>query len=191
MNTTLNKVLWAAGTAIVVLVVVGVFHIGAIGQALGAITSPATQLDYLNLTQALGFGPNAQTQGSLSTNVSGGRSLITPASLVLCSIANPFNATSTIINASLNITTATSSASTIIAAVASTATATTTAIGQGFVVAANAQATLQTSGVASTTDLGVPVGPGQFLNWGTTQTSAVGYPYTYVGTCNATFESAN
>lgn len=191
MNETLNKVLWSLGAVVVTLIIVAVTHIGAVGQLVGAITSPATQLDYLNLTQALGFGPNAQTQGSLSTNVSGGRSLITPASLVFCSIANPFNATSTIINASLNVTTGTSSTATVIPAVASTATATTTAIGQGMVVIGGTLATLQTSGISSTTDLGVAIGPGQFLNWGTTAASAVAYPYTYVGTCNAVFESAN
>lgn len=192
MNDTTNKVLWALGAVIVAVILVSVLHLGgAVPKSFGAITSPATQLDYLNLTQALGFGPNAQTQGSLSTNISGGRAVITPASLVFCSIPNPFNATSTIINASLNITTGTSSAGFVVPAVASSATATTTPIGQGMSIAANAIPTLQTSGISSTTDLGVAVGPGQFLNWGTVATSAVGYPYTYGGTCNATFESAN
>lgn len=193
MNETINKIVWAIG---IVLVAVGIGTTifafkGDISRIAGTITSPATQLDYLNITQGIGFGPNAQTQGSLSTNIMGGRATISPASLVLCSIQNPFNATSTLINASLNITTGTSSAATIIPAVASTATASTTAIGQGFVVAANAQAVLQTSGVASSTDLGVPVGPNQYVNWATTQTSAVGYVYTYTGTCNALFQSAN
>lgn len=190
MNTTSNKVLWAVGTVIIAVLIAAVF-LGSKDVPLGSITSPATQLDYLNLTQALGFGPNAQVQGSLSTNISGVRSNITPNSLVICSMQNPFNATSTIVNASLAITVGTSSAATIIPAVASTATATTTAIGQGFVVGANTALTLQTSGVASSTDLGVAVGPNQYLNWGTTPSSAVGYAYTYTGTCNALFESAN
>lgn len=185
---------WAVGSVVVALglgCLVFAFK-DEVKQTVGAITSPATQLDYVNITQGIGFGPNAQTQGSLSTNIMGVRSLV-PASpsLVVCSTQNPFNATSTIINASLNLTTGSSSASTIIASVASTATASTTAIGQGYVVAANSFATLQTSGIASTTDLGVAVGPNQYLNWATTVTSASPAAYIYGGTCNALFESAN
>lgn len=188
MNTAQKVVLGIVVIAVIaILVTLG----GQKQDKLGTITSPATQLDYLNLTQALGFGPNTNPSGNLSTNISGGRSSITPASLIFCSIPNPFNATSTIVNASLNITTGTSSAGFVIPAVASTATATTSPIGQGYVVGANALITIQTSGIASSTDLGVAVGPGQFLNWGTAATSAAGYPYTYAGTCNATFESAN
>lgn len=188
MNTAQKVVLGIVVIAVIaILVTLG----GQKQDKLGTITSPATQLDYLNLTQALGFGPNTNPSGNLSTNISGGHATISPASLVLCSIPNPFNATSTIINASLSITTGTSSTGVIIPAVASTATATTTAIGQGMIVTGSSLATLETSGISSTTDLGVAVGPGQFLNWGTLATSAVGYPYTYSGTCNAVFEAAN
>lgn len=193
MNTT-EKIGWAVGT-VAVAIIVGCFIFafkGDIQTIAGNITSPATQLDYLNITQGIGFGPNAQTQGSLSTNIMGVRSLIpsTP-SLVVCSTLNPFNATSTIINASLTITTGSSSASVIIPTVASTATASTTSIGQGYIVAAGAQAVLQTSGIASSTDLGVAVGPGQFVNWATTASSASGLPYLLGGTCSVLFESAN
>lgn len=191
MNDTLKTVVLSIIVSALVAATAFVVFGGHKGFSLGAITSPATQLDYLNLTQALGFGPNTNPAGNLSTNISGGRSTITPASLVFCSIPNPFNATSTIINASLNVTTGTSSAGFVVPAVASSATATTTPIGQGMAIAAGAMATLQTSGIASTTDLGIAIGPGQFLNWGTAATSAVGYPYTYSGTCNAVFESAN
>lgn len=192
MNTS-KQIGWAVGSVAVALIIGSLIFAfkGDIQRAAGAITSPATQLDYLNITQGIGFGPNAQTQGSLSTNIMGGRSLVpsTP-SLIVCSIQNPFNATSTIINASLNIT-GSSSVAVIIPAVSALATATTTAIGQGFVVAASVVSTLQTSGIASTTDLGVPIGPNGFLNWGTTAASASGLPYLLSGTCNALFESAN
>lgn len=191
MNDTTKNILWAA-LAVILAVGISAILLGHKTQNYGAITSPGTQLDYLNLTQALGFGPNNQSVGSLSTNISGVRSVIpsTP-SLVLCSMANPFNATSTLINATLNITTATSSTSAVIFSVASTATATTTAIGSGQSIPANSLIVLQNSGIASTTDLGVAVGPGQFVNIGTTAGSAVTYAYTYGGTCNALFESAN
>lgn len=187
MNTLLNKVLWAAGTIIVTLVLASMFIPGKTGQALGAITSPGTQLDYLNLTQALGFGPNAQTIGSASTNIMGVRSTLNTLNPIICSIANPFNATSTLINASITLTTASSTASSVVFAVAASATATTTAIGSGQALPAGVLTTLQSSGIASTTDIGVPVGPGQFLNVGT----IAGLNQTYAGACNALFQSAN
>lgn len=182
-----NNILWAIGTVILTLALVAAFHIGSIVKTFGTITSPATQLDYLNLTQALGFGPNAQTQGSLSTNIMGGRAIAVNAPII-CSIPNPFNATSTLINASLNTTNTETSNGGIIFSVASTATASTTLIGQASLIAANTFATLQSGGVASTTDQGVAIGPGQSLNIGT----SLGSPATgYTGQCNALFESAN
>lgn len=185
MNTT-NKILWAVGT-VVVAVLVCVALLGGKSTALGTITSPATQLDYLNLTQALGFGPNAQTQGSLSTNISGVRTTLNTLNPIICSMANPFNATSTLLNATITLTTASSSASSVVFAVATSATATTTLIGSGQALPAGVLTTLQTSGVASTTDTGIPVGPGQFVNVGTVS----GLNQTYAGACNGLFESAN
>lgn len=191
MNDTTKNILWAV-VAVVFAVVITLVIVDSKSQVVGAITSPGTQLDYVNITQGIGFGPNSQTIGALSTNIMGVRSVVpTAPSFVVCSMANPFNATSTLINASLNITTGTSSAASLIFSVASSATATTTAIGSAQGVASGALATLQSSGVASTTDLGVAVGPNQFVNIGTTAGSAVGYAYQFAGTCNALFQSAN
>lgn len=183
-----NNILWATG-AVVTAIIIGclIFAFKSSGNPLGAITSPASQLDYLNITQAIGFGPNAQTLGSLSTNIMGARTVAVNAPII-CSIPNPFNATSTLINASFSTTNTQTSQGSIIFSVASTATASTTLIGSAQNIAANSLATLQTSGIASTTDLGVAIGPGQFLNVGT----ALASPGTgYTGTCNALFESAN
>lgn len=186
MNETIKNILWAV-VAVAVAVTISAVLFSHSAQSYGAITSPGTQLDYLNITQGIGFGPNSQTIGALSTNIMGVRTVIsTTASSTICSIANPFNATSTLINASLNVTTATSTAEQIVFGVGSNTNATTTLIGSSSGIASGALNTLQTSGVASTTDLGVAVGPGQFLNVGT-----VGPSVLYSGACNALFESAN
>lgn len=193
MNDNQNKILWAVG-AVIASIAIGclIFAFkGEVSQTFGTITSPASQLDYVNVTQAIGFGPNNQNIGSSSTNIMGVRSLITPTQFVLCSMANPFNATSTIINASFNTTIGTSTAMSYTFAVASSATATTTVIGQPTGIAANALGTIQTSGIASTTDTSIPVGPGQFLNVGTTPNSGSIAAALVSGTCNAVFESAN
>lgn len=159
---------------------------GDIKTVAGAITSPATQFDYVNFTQAIAFGPNAQTLGSLSTNVSGGRAVIA-SSTSLCSIQNPFNATSTIINASLQATNSITVATAIGLYTGATAGATTTAVASVVPISANAIAFLQSSGVASSTDLGVSVGPSAFITYGQTAGNFAGMS----GTCNAVFESAN
>lgn len=159
---------------------------GSTQTVAGAITSPASQMDYLNLTQGLGFGPNAQNLGSLSTNISGVRALIA-SSTYACSIQNPFNATSTIINASLQATNSITVATAIGLYTGATLGATTTAVASPITIAASTFAFLQSSGVASSTDLGVSVGPNAFITYGQTAGNFVGMS----GACNALFESAN
>lgn len=183
-----QNIIWAVGSVVVALglgCLVFAFK-GDIKTVAGAITSPATQLDYLNITQGIGFGPNAQTQGSLSTNIMGVRTVIA-SSTSLCSMQNPFNATSTIINASLQATNSITLATAIGLYTGLTSGATTTAIASPVTTAAGAVASLQASGVASSTDLGVFVGPNGFVTYGQTAGNFVGMS----GACNVLFESAN
>lgn len=190
-KTTMNiqkQIGWAAGAVVVALVIgCAIFAFkGDIKQTAGTITAPASQLDYVNITQGIGFGPNAQTQGSLSTNIMGVRSVIA-SSTSLCSMQNPFNATSTIINASLQATNSISIATAIGLYTGLTSGATTTAIASPITIAAGALAFLQASGVASSTDIGVAVAPNAFVTYGQTATNFAGMS----GACNAMFESAN
>lgn len=184
----MNKnILWAVG-AVIVALAIGCFIFAFKGdvKGFGAITSPATQLDYVNITQGLGFGPNAQVQGSLSTNIMGVRAAIA-SSTFACSMQNPFNATSTIINASLQATNSITVATAIGLYTGATSGATTTAVASPITLAAGAVAFFQSSGVASSSDLGVAIAPNAFITYGQTATNFVGMS----GACNAMFESAN
>lgn len=173
--------------AIVLAVIAGCFVFAFKGDLkLGNITSPATQLDYLNITQGIGFGPNAQTQGSQSTNIMGVRTTIA-SSTYACSMQNPFNATSTIINASLQATNSISVSTSIGLYTGATLGATTTAVASPVTTSANAIASYQSSGVASSTDLGVFVAPNAFITYGQIVGNFVGMS----GACNTLFESAN
>lgn len=181
-----TNILWAIGAVIVALAVGCAIFAFKGEMKVGAITSPASQLDYVNITQGIGFGPNAQVQGSLSTNIMGARAVIA-SSTSLCSMQNPFNATSTIINASLQATNSITVATAIGLYTGATAGATTTAVASVIPVSANAVAFLQSSGVASSTDLGVFIAPNAFITYGQTAGNFVGMS----GACNALFESAN
>lgn len=186
MNTIQNKIGWAVG-AVIVAIAIGCFIFAFKGELkLGSITSPATQLDYLNITQGIGFGPNAQVQGSLSTNIMGVRTVIS-STTVACTMQNPFNATSTIINASLQATNSIPVATAMGLYTGATSGATTTAVASPITIAANAIGSLQSSGVASSTDLGVFVAPNAFITYGQITGNFVGMS----GACNAIFESAN
>lgn len=183
-----TNILWALAAAILAIFLGGFIFAfkGDIKTVAGAITSPATQLDYVNITQGIGFGPNAQTLGSLSTNISGVRSLIA-SSTFACTMQNPFNATSTLINASLQGTNSITLTTVLGLYTGATAGATTTAVSSPVTTAANAIPSYQSSGVASSTDLGVAIGPNAFITYGQTAGNFVGFS----GACNALFESAN
>lgn len=191
MDTT-QKIGWALVTA-ALSVVIGCCIFAFKGDVksvtqttAGAITSPASQLDYVNITQGIGFGPNTQVQGSLSTNIMGARSVIA-SSTSLCSMQNPFNATSTLLNSSLQATNSITVATGIGLYTGATSGATTTVIATPGTTAANAVAFYQASGVASSTDIGTAIGPNAWITYGQTPGSFVGMS----GACNALFESAN
>lgn len=142
---------------------------------------------YDAIQSSLGLGNGT----SVPTHIQGVRAALTAATSTICALQNPYTATSTIVSSALNITTATSSAGSIIAAVALTPFATTTVIAQGISVPASSLASLVVGETASSTGAGVIVGPSNYIVWGMTPASAVGYGYTYGGTCQAVFETIN
>lgn len=173
---------WVAGL-IVILLVVTIGFWGLKNHSLGAVTSPPSVMDYLQLTQALGFGPLG---GAANVNIMGVKAQIpTGPSLITCSLQNPFNATSTVMNAVLNITTGTSSVATLVFATSTTATATTTKVAT-YILGAGQNATIGFYG-ATTTGEAPSIAPNGYLNVGTDISSAVAYPYTYAGNCSAIF----
>ncbi len=178
----MKNLIWVAGLIALVIVALSAFF-GLKNHTLGAVTSPPSVMDYLQLTQALGFGPLG---GAANVNIMGVKAQIpTGPNLITCSLQNPFNATSTVMNAVLNITTGTSSAATFVFATSTSATATTTKVAS-YTLAASQQATIGFYG-ATTTGEAPSIAPNGYLNIGTDVSSAVGYPYTYVGNCSAIF----
>lgn len=170
-------------------------NIPAAGTTLGnGIVLPnPSNYDYLTTNSLLYVG-GALSQGngtSVGTFSQAVRSTAVAATTTPCVTRNPFTATSTF-SATFNVTTATSSAGNLIAAISSSPNATTTAIGSGQTIAANAQATLQSDGIASTTGTGILVGPSQYVVWGMLSTSGAAYGYyTYGGTCTTVFTTVN
>lgn len=147
----------------------------------GAITSPPTVLDFLQLQQALGFGPTGQTPVTLS----GTRTVLAQASQFPCVIANPYNATSTVGSFSFQDTVGTTSTLIVIGTTTSaTATSTTPFVSQ--TIATGAQTTLTFDGGVNNNI----IGPGQFIVGGT-GAGGLTTGVTYTGTCSATFQSVN
>lgn len=130
---------------------------------------------------------------SVVTNQQAVRQLLTAATTTPCALQNPFSATSTIPDGvTLNITTATSSAGTITFATSTTAFATTTTIQSNVVLPASTQATYS---IPTATNGGTIVGPGGWIVIGvagiSTTQGNVNNGFTYGGSCQATFQSAN
>ena len=188
MNTT-EKIGWALCT-VAIAVILGCFIFafkGDIKTVAGAITSPAGQADYMNFTQAIGFGPNAQTIGSQSTNIMGVRSA-SASSTYACTMQNPFNATSSLINTSFQPVTSIAVATSLGLYTGATAGATTTGITTSLEnIASGATTGLYSDGIASSTGLGTPIAPNAYVTWAQGAGQFVGF----TGACNALFESAN
>lgn len=181
-----NAIIWSAGVVILavalsVTVMLSLTH----SQKAGNISSPPSVLDYLQLTQAVGFGPLGGTQ---NVNMMAVRSNLVAASLIPCSLQNPFTSTSTVVQADFNVNVGTSSAAQLVFATSTTATATTSPIAR-YTVGAGQQFTLSISN-ATTTGISPVVGPSQYINVGTDSGSSVGYGYTFGGTCSAVFVQA-
>lgn len=142
---------------------------------------------YFYVDGALGLGNGT----SVPTNIQVVRALLTAATTTPCALRSPFTtATSTITSFTLNVTTGTSSASQLIFATSSTPYATTSML-MTATIPASAQASFVSSGVATSSQLGSVVVPGGYAVIGTGAGSAVGYGYTYGGSCSATFQTIN
>lgn len=96
----------------------------------------ATNYDYLVARLALGFGTNTSNVNMLAQRMTLVSGTSTP-----CAIQNPFNATSTVLTVSMNITTATSSAISWAVGSSTTAFATSSNM-ESIAVAAGSQYTL-------------------------------------------------
>lgn len=184
MQRKMKYILSAVGAVIVATIAALLLTHGTF--RLGNVTSPPSVFDYLQVTQALGFGPLG---GANNVNVMGVKANIAAANLVPCSLQNPFNATSTVVSAVFNVTTATSSAGQLVFATSTSATATTTALSK-YTLGGGELASIAFSLSTSTGQQAV-VAPSGYLNIGTDTGSAVGYPYTWGGTCSAVFMQDN
>lgn len=183
----MKNLLWAAGAVIVaVLLMLGINAIQH-PRSLGAVTSPPTVLDYLQITQAIGYLTSGIAAPANDTIV---RSALNTASSTLCAIQNPFNATSTIAEAFINVTTGTSSAAQIIIASSSTPYATSSPL-MVATLASGQMGQISNPGIATSTGLGVSVGPTGYVVIGIGSGGSVNYGYTYGGLCAARFVAAN
>lgn len=137
---------------------------------------------YLVAQGILGYGNGT----SVNTNEQIVRQPLVAATTTPCAIQNPLNATSTY-SSSFNVTTATSSAGIFDIGTSTTAFATSSA-GSAQTIAANTQNTLSYAG--SSGSGGNIIGPSAWILYGM-NTGSVSYGYTYGGTCQATFKTAN
>lgn len=141
--------------------------------------------DYVVARVALGIGTALTNSNTGSGNVveEAQRMAIVSASTTPCAILNPFNATSTVMNFVMNVTTATSTGTSFAIGTSTTAFATTTSM-ETAGLASNAQGTI-------TWDPGLNnsvIGPGQYVVAGNA-TGQVFYPFAVGGFCQATFQS--
>ena len=113
-------------------------------------------------------------------------SLVSTATTTPCAIQNPLNATSSITNFALNITTASTTAGTFVVGTSTTAFATTTTMLTAQVVGANAFGTLTWEGGVNNT----VIGPNQWIVVGVQGTNGTA-GFIYGGNCQATFQSVN
>lgn len=146
--------------------------------------------DYVVARLALGLGTNVSVSstGAGNVNIEAQKMNLNVATITPCAIQNPFNATSTIIDAVFNVTTATSSLAQMVFATSSTAFATTSILAVQS-IPANAEATLVTGQSATSTDIGVVLGPKDWVVIGTGPASTADYGYTLGGTCSVVFQS--
>lgn len=160
----------------------------------GYITPNPSTFDYL-VSRGYLIAQNMFGMGngtSVPSNSQAVRQLLTAATTTPCALQNPFSATSTIESVILNITTATSTTGTITFATSTTAYATTTTIQSNVTAPANEQ---ETYNIPSATNGGTIIGPGAFVVVGvagiSTTQGNVNNGFTYGGSCQATFQSAN
>lgn len=133
--------------------------------------------DYEVARLALGLGTN-----STPINIEGQRMALVAATTTPCAIQNPFNATSTVQNVTINV--ASSSASSEEFSIATSTTAfNASSIYYGATLAANAMGTFMAGETASSTGLGVVLPPTGWVVMTLASATSFG------GTCTAVFQS--
>lgn len=143
--------------------------------------------DYAVARLALGLGTNLSNSNTGVGNViiEAQKMVMNVATGTPCAIQNPLSATSTVLTAGFNITTSTSTAGSLTIATSSTAFATTSPV-FGAIVPANVEGTYVGGETASSTGLGIILGPSSWVVFGVA--GATG-GYTYGGTCSITVQS--
>lgn len=141
---------------------------------------------YLSAQNAFGLGNST----SVPTNFEATRASLTSGTSTPCALLNPLNATSTITNFVMNITTATSSAIIWAVGTSTTAYATTTSM-ESVSVGAGKQSTISWDGGINNT----VIGPGQYVVVGsdsgtTPATGAFATGIVIGGSCQAVFQTA-
>jgi hypothetical protein len=131
----------------------------------------------INSTGAAGYVGNIQIQGV--------RQNIVAATTTPCAMQNPFSASSTLLNATMNVTTATTTTGQITFASSANAFATTTLL-IGASLTSGAQGSFMAGETSSSTGLGVIVAPSGWIVIGV---QGAAFPFTYGGTCSAIFQS--
>lgn len=133
--------------------------------------------DYEVARLALGLGTN-----STPINIEGQRMSLVAATTTPCAIQNPFNATSTVQNVTINVTTATSTSASFSIATSTTAF-NASSVYYNATLAANAQGTFMAGETASSTGLGIVLPPTGWV------VMTLGSANTLGGTCSAVFQS--
>lgn len=140
--------------------------------------------DYDVARLALGLGTNLSNSSTGAGNVvfEAQRANLTPATTTPCSIQNPFNATSTLLGTTLNVTTATSTSASFVIATSTSAFAN-TSIFFGATLAANALGSFAAGESATSTGLGIVIPPTGWVTYTLSSANTLG------GTCTAVFQS--
>lgn len=144
--------------------------------------------DYDVARLALGLGTNLSVSatGAGNVNIEAQRMNMLAATTTPCAIQNPFNATSTLVDAAYNVTTATSTAASLIISTSTTAYGVPTSGNSpvfGGTLAANAQGTFSVGETASSTGYGIVLAPTAWVVFTLTSANTLG------GTCSAVFQS--
>lgn len=141
--------------------------------------------DYEVARLALGFGTNLSNSntGAGNVNIEGQRVAITAASTTLCAIQNPFNATSTLQEFTMNVTTASSTATQLVIGSSTNAFSPANSPFYGATLAASREGTFVTGDTATSTGLGVVLGPTDWMIVTTPTAQTLG------GTCSGLFVS--
>lgn len=150
-----------------------------------ALLPNPSNADYEVARLAFGLGTNlsVSSTGANNVNIEAQRVSLTPASTTLCAVQNPFNATSTLQEFTLNVNVSSSTVTSL--TIGSSTTAFSPAVSPffGATLAANAQGTFETGETASSTGLGVVLGPTAWMVVTTPTAQTLG------GTCSGIFTS--